>query len=235
MQGHLVATAADGHFLDQWCGSRPRSRRGSSFVGDDPPRSSGPGCTRQPYRGLPRTLSPRSAAMPTRLPNPRHSACAGRDPPPRRGRRRARHRLLSRRPGTGLRRHRGRAGVGGVPDAVPDWRSAQARGVEAMCRSSEHEVWVAVEADRAVGFVAVRYVEEDAARRRDRRCGGRPAVSASGRRSRARAVRARGDPVVGGRPCGARHGRGRGARTGPCLYESLGFHPYRHVRYYKAL
>ncbi len=46
----------------------------------------------------------------------------------------------------------------------PDWRSAQARAVEAVCRSPEHEVWVAVGSGRAFGFVAVRHVEEDAAR-----------------------------------------------------------------------
>ncbi len=42
--------------------------------------------------------------------------------------------------------------------------SAQGRAVEAVCRSAEHEVWVAVEGGRPVGFVAVRYGEEDAAR-----------------------------------------------------------------------
>jgi hypothetical protein len=41
---------------------------------------------------------------------------------------------------------------------------AQGRAVEAVCRSAEHEVWVAVEGGRPVGFVAVRYGEEDAAR-----------------------------------------------------------------------
>ena len=46
----------------------------------------------------------------------------------------------------------------------PDWRSAQARAVEAACRVPENDVWVAVVDARPVGFVAVRYVDEDAAR-----------------------------------------------------------------------
>ena len=45
-----------------------------------------------------------------------------------------------------------------------DWRSAQARAVEAACRTLENDVWVAVVDGRPVGFVVVRWVNEDAAR-----------------------------------------------------------------------
>ena len=46
----------------------------------------------------------------------------------------------------------------------PDWRSAQANAVEATCRASENDVWVAVVDDRPVGFVAMGVVDEDATR-----------------------------------------------------------------------
>ena len=46
----------------------------------------------------------------------------------------------------------------------PDWRSAQARAVEAACREPENDVWVAVVDGRPVGLVVVRWVNEDAAR-----------------------------------------------------------------------
>jgi ribosomal protein S18 acetylase RimI-like enzyme len=46
----------------------------------------------------------------------------------------------------------------------PDWWSAQARAVEAACREPENDVWVAVVDGRPVGFVVVRWVNEDAAR-----------------------------------------------------------------------
>jgi ribosomal protein S18 acetylase RimI-like enzyme len=45
----------------------------------------------------------------------------------------------------------------------PDWRSAQASAVETVCTTPENHVWVALADDRPVGFVAVSFVEEDAA------------------------------------------------------------------------
>ncbi len=45
----------------------------------------------------------------------------------------------------------------------PDWRSAQARAVEQVCRSDAVDVWVADVDGHPVGFVAVRWTEEDAA------------------------------------------------------------------------
>ena len=46
----------------------------------------------------------------------------------------------------------------------PDWRRAQASAVEAVCRAPENDVWVAVVDDRPVGFVAVCFIDEGAAR-----------------------------------------------------------------------
>jgi GNAT superfamily N-acetyltransferase len=46
----------------------------------------------------------------------------------------------------------------------PDWRSAQASAVEAVCRAPENDVWVAVIDAREVGFVAVGYVDEGGTR-----------------------------------------------------------------------
>ena len=118
----------------------------------------------------------------------------------------------------------------------PDWRSAQARAVEAVCRSTEQEVWVAVEAGRPVGFVAVRHVEEDAAPAGeidmvavDPRCQ-RAGVGAALVRHALEEIRASGVGLAvlgtGGDP---------GHAPARALYESLGFRPYRHVRYYRTL
>jgi GNAT superfamily N-acetyltransferase len=46
----------------------------------------------------------------------------------------------------------------------PDWKQAQAMAVRAACTAQENEVWVAVEGDRPVGFVAIGFIDEDAAR-----------------------------------------------------------------------
>lgn len=46
----------------------------------------------------------------------------------------------------------------------PDWPAAQAKAVEASCRTAENEVWVAVVEDRPVGFVAFGFIDEDASR-----------------------------------------------------------------------
>ncbi len=117
----------------------------------------------------------------------------------------------------------------------PDWRAAQARAVEAVCRSPEHEVWVAVDGGRPVGFVAVRQVEEDAAR-----AGEIDVVAVDPRRQRAgvgaalvrhalEEIRSSG---LGLAVLGT--GGDEGHAPARALYESLGFRPYRHVRYYKA-
>jgi ribosomal protein S18 acetylase RimI-like enzyme len=46
----------------------------------------------------------------------------------------------------------------------PDWTEAQGRAVRAVCLAPENEVWVAVDGDRPVGFVAIGFIAEDAAR-----------------------------------------------------------------------
>ncbi len=118
----------------------------------------------------------------------------------------------------------------------PDWRAAQARAVEVVCRSAEHEVWVAVDAGRPVGFVAVRRVEEDAARAGevdmvavDPRCQ-RAGVGAALVRHALEEIRSSG---LGLAVLGT--GGDEGHAPARALYESLGFRPYRHVRYYKVL
>ena len=46
----------------------------------------------------------------------------------------------------------------------PDWRSTQASVVEAVCRTEQNEVWVAVVDGHPVGFVAIGFVEEGGTR-----------------------------------------------------------------------
>jgi ribosomal protein S18 acetylase RimI-like enzyme len=46
----------------------------------------------------------------------------------------------------------------------PDWKETQARAVRTVCTAPENEVWVAVDGDRPVGFVAIGFIDEDAAR-----------------------------------------------------------------------
>lgn len=43
----------------------------------------------------------------------------------------------------------------------PDWRQSQREAVRAACTSDEMEVWVALENEMPVGFVAVKYHRED--------------------------------------------------------------------------
>jgi GNAT superfamily N-acetyltransferase len=45
----------------------------------------------------------------------------------------------------------------------PDWRTAQASAVEAVCRAPANQVWVAVVDARPVGFVAIGFVDEGGA------------------------------------------------------------------------
>jgi GNAT superfamily N-acetyltransferase len=44
----------------------------------------------------------------------------------------------------------------------PDWRTAQGRAVAGVCRSGDVDAWVADVDGAPVGFVAVRWTEEDA-------------------------------------------------------------------------
>jgi ribosomal protein S18 acetylase RimI-like enzyme len=118
----------------------------------------------------------------------------------------------------------------------PDRRANQARAVEAVCRSPENDVWVAVNGDRPVGFVAVRYVDEDAARAGeidmvtvDPGCQ-RAGVGAALVRHALDEILAAGVGIAvlgtGGDP---------GHAPARALYESIGFRPYRLVRYYRVL
>jgi ribosomal protein S18 acetylase RimI-like enzyme len=119
----------------------------------------------------------------------------------------------------------------------PDWRATQAAAVEAVCRSPEHEVWVAVDdGDRPVGFVALRYGDEDATRAGeidmvavDPRCQ-RGGIGAALVKHAVDEIRAAGVGLAvlgtGGDP---------GHAPARALYEAMGFRPYRMVRYYQAL
>ena len=118
----------------------------------------------------------------------------------------------------------------------PDWRSAQAHAVESACRAPESDVWVAVVDDRAIGFVAVCQVDEDAARvgeiymlAVDPRHQGAGVGTTLVNRALAE-IRAAGlDLAVvatGGDP---------GHAPARALYEKLDFNAFRQVRYYQKL
>lgn len=118
----------------------------------------------------------------------------------------------------------------------PDWRRAQARAVAQVCRSDGVDVWVADVGGHPVGFVAVRWTEEDAAP-----VGEVEMIAVDPRHQRAgvgsllldRAVAevgARGLPLVviatGGDP---------GHAPARALYERHGFTGLPLVRYYRTL
>ena len=118
----------------------------------------------------------------------------------------------------------------------PDWRAAQASAIEGVCRATQNESWVAVVQDRPVGFVAVRYVDEDAVRAGEiemiavapdhQRAGiGAALVEHAVSEIRTAGVTL---AVIGtsGDP---------GHAPARALYEKLGFGAFRHVRYYRRL
>src|SRR5215470_19260248 len=45
-------------------------------------------------------------------------------------------------------------------ELYPDWRVSQQKGVESVCASEDTNVWVAIEDDSTVGFVAVKLHSE---------------------------------------------------------------------------
>jgi ribosomal protein S18 acetylase RimI-like enzyme len=116
----------------------------------------------------------------------------------------------------------------------PDWRSAQAKAIEAVCRAPDHDVWVAVAEDRPVGFVAIKYVDEDAARAGEiemvavapgsQRAGvGAELIERAMSEIKATGVHL---AVIGtsGDP---------GHAPARAMYEKLGFKGFPHVRYYR--
>jgi ribosomal protein S18 acetylase RimI-like enzyme len=132
-----------------------------------------------------------------------------------------------------LERELGRA----VYDALfPDWRRAQAKAVESVCRAPEHDVWVAVADGRPVGFVAVGLVDEDAARAGEvhmvavdpEHQGAGHGRALMGHALAALEARGVGLAVVatGGDP---------GHAPARALYERLGFRALPLVRYYRTL
>ena len=118
----------------------------------------------------------------------------------------------------------------------PDWRTAQAAAVAQVCRSAEIGAWVADVEGAPVGFVAVRWTEEDATP-----VGEVEMIAVAPDHQRAgiagrlleRAVtemRARGVPlaVIG-------TGGDDGHAPARALYERHGFTALPLVRYYRAL
>jgi GNAT superfamily N-acetyltransferase len=118
----------------------------------------------------------------------------------------------------------------------PDWRSMQAGTVEAVCRAPENDVWVADVDARPVGFVAVGYVDEGAARAGEihmlavdpdhQRAG----VGASLVRRAVTEIESRGIDLAiiasGGDP---------GHAPARAVYETLDFKGLQQVRYYRKL
>lgn len=118
----------------------------------------------------------------------------------------------------------------------PDWRSAQAKAVEATCRASENDVWVAVVDARPVGFVAVGFIDEDATRAGEiQMIAVDPAhqgagVGASLIQRAVAEIKAQGvDLAV------VAAGGDRGHTPARALYEKLDFKPLHLVRYYRTL
>jgi ribosomal protein S18 acetylase RimI-like enzyme len=118
----------------------------------------------------------------------------------------------------------------------PDWRSAQASAIEDVCRAAENDVWVAVLDGPPVGFVAVRYIDEDAARAGEiemvavapgcQRAGvGTSLIHRAVAEIKAAGV---GLAVVG-------TGGDSGHAPARALYEKLNFNAFRHLRYYRKL
>ena len=118
----------------------------------------------------------------------------------------------------------------------PDWRSAQASAVEAVCRTKQNEVWVAVVDGRPVGFVATGCVEEGGARAGeismlavdpDHQSAG---VGASLMHWAIDRIKSLGlDLVVIGTGGDPGHAAAR------ALYEKLDFKAFRQIRYYRRV
>jgi len=118
----------------------------------------------------------------------------------------------------------------------PDWRSAQADAVEATCRASENDVWVALVDARPVGFVAFGFIDEDATRAGEiHMIAVDPAhhgagVGASLMQRAVAEIKAQGvDLAV------VATGGDRGHAPARALYETLDFKPLHLVRYYRTL
>ena len=118
----------------------------------------------------------------------------------------------------------------------PDWRTAQAAAVAQVCRSEDVDAWVAGAEGAPVGFVAVRWTEEDATPVGEvEMIAVAPAHQRAGVAGRlleraVTAIRARGVPlaVIG-------TGGDDGHAPARALYERHGFTGLPLVRYYRAL
>ncbi|SDY33154.1 Ribosomal protein S18 acetylase RimI [Geodermatophilus africanus] len=118
----------------------------------------------------------------------------------------------------------------------PDWRTAQARAVAEVCRAEDVDAWVADADGTPVGFVAVRWTEEDATPVGEvEMIAVAPAHQRAGIAGRllehaVTGIRARGVPlaVIG-------TGGDDGHAPARALYERHGFTGLPLVRYYRAL
>jgi GNAT superfamily N-acetyltransferase len=118
----------------------------------------------------------------------------------------------------------------------PDWRSAQASAVEGVCRAPDNDVWVAVVDARAVGFVAVGFVDEGAARAGELHmlavdpAHQRAGIGGALVHRAVTAVKAQGvDLVV------IATGADPGHAPARALYEKLNFNALHQARYYRKL
>ena len=118
----------------------------------------------------------------------------------------------------------------------PDWRTAQAAAVAQVCRTDGVDVWVADVDGGPVGFVAVRWTEEDATPVGEvEMIAGAPSHQRVGIASRlleraVAEVSARGVPLAV-----IATGGDDGHAPARALYERLGFTPLPQVRYYRHL
>lgn len=118
----------------------------------------------------------------------------------------------------------------------PDWRSVQATAIEAVCTAPESDVWVAVVDGRAVGFVAVGFIDEGVTRAGEISMvavgpgyQGAGVGSALVRRAVAE-IKSQGvDLAV------IATGGDSGHAPARALYEKLDFKPLRQARYYRKL
>ena len=127
----------------------------------------------------------------------------------------------------------GRAVFGAI---YPDWRADQAAAVAAVCRDPENRAWVAVDGAGPVGFAAVGFLDEGAARVGELHmiavdpAHQRAGVGTALARHAVAHIEAQGADLAviatGGDP---------GHAPARALYERLGFTPLPQVRYYRHL
>ncbi|MDP9377785.1 MAG: GNAT family N-acetyltransferase [Actinomycetota bacterium] len=118
----------------------------------------------------------------------------------------------------------------------PDWRTSHAATIETACTDVDNEAWLALLDDRAVGFVVLGFVDEDAARAGEVHVVAvdpaykRLSIGEALMNHALSEIKTRGIDLAvvatGGDP---------GHEPARKLYEKLGFRPLPLVRYYRPL